>query len=43
MKDMLNYLKGKFTTNERGVKKLQFDSLIKSASVQVEYLQEIKS
>ena len=36
-------LKVKFTKNERGVKKLQFDPLIKTASGQVEYHQEIKS
>ena len=32
-----------FSKNERGVKKRQLDPLIKTASVQVEYRQEIKS
>ena len=39
----LMLLKGKFTTNKRGVKNLQIDPLIKTTSVQVEYRQEIKS
>ena len=43
MENLLRNLKGKFTANERGVRQLYFDPLIKTASVQVEYLQEIKS